>query len=466
MVGGPYRGGYGGTAGGGRVRGLLASLGASSLIALAVVAAQAQQIPQPPSVPAAGQADPRPLQLRGFLRVEGEYTDNFFLSEKNKQEEFREIVTPGLGLRLESGRSFADVSYAPSLIHSSINEGEIEVFHLLDGSGSLALTERTTLNATERFLRTDVPALTDPQGIRRDRTILIQNTFTSGLTYRQDTWTLTPRYSVTLNRNEGGQQNQVGNQGQPVTNEKSLIQTFSADGALDIVGRNTLGAGYDFTVGEFKVADDFIGHTGRVSFSRQLNPLTTAGLGGSVAHRDVQRGTDFNIYSGDIRLRRDVSPLYAVEGRFGYNITDDAAGGGAEGFTFLLQGNYTGKSFRTSGTSSQSIQETFLDRNNVGLIESRDSTLQISYEATPDLTLTLRGRMAQNSFLQSSGSTLPAGQQDRKDVLMDGGVDIAFRLTRLLSLTIGYNYTSADSNLRGFGYQSNRVRIGLTATYP
>jgi hypothetical protein len=62
--------------------------------------------------------------------------------------------------------------------------------------------------------------------------------------------------------------------------------------------------------------------------------------------------------------------------------------------------------------------------------------------------------------------TTTAAGQDREDWLMDGGFDIAFKLTRLFSLTVGYNYTSRDSNLRGFDFQNNNIRVGLTATYP
>ncbi len=42
---------------------------------------------------------------------------------------------------------------------------------------------------------------------------------------------------------------------------------------------------------------------------------------------------------------------------------------------------------------------------------------------------------------------------------------MAFRLTRLFSLTLGYTHTEIGSTLRGLGFQSNRVRLGLTARF-
>jgi len=406
--------------------------------------------------------------LRGFLRLEGEYNDNFFLSKTNPRSEFRETVTPGIGLRFSRGRSQADIFYAPSLVHSSVNEGEVQVFHFLDANGSLAATERLTLRAADRFLRSDVPALTDPRGTRRDRNVFTENALTSDLTYQQDTWSVTPRYFLTVNRTEAASQagsTQSQTQGAPANEERSIVQTLGGDGSLEILERNTLSAGYDLTLADSKVANDFVGHTGRAAFSRQLNPLTTASVAGSLSRRNIPGGTDFNIYTADVGIRRDVSPLYTLEGRVGYNATDATGGGSAQGLTFLLRGVYTAKALRFVGTSNQSIQETFLEKSNVGLTETREGTLEIRYELTDRLNIMLRGRLSENTFLQSTGTTTSGQGQDRKDTLLDGGIELAYQLTRLLSLTLGYTYTSADSNLPGLSYQNNRVRLGLTATY-
>lgn len=402
-------------------------------------------------------------QFRPYVRVEGEYNDNFFLTQRDTRDELREIVTPGFSLRMLRGQSWAEIAYAPSLVHSSLNEGEVEVFHLLNGTGSLALSDRVTLRATENFLRTDVPALADPRGIRRDRITLIQNTLTADLAYTRDTWSLIPRYSLTLNRTEAADASAGDDPGRG-TDEESIIHTLGADGTLDILRRNTLGLGYDLTVGEFTAANDFVGHTVRASFSRQLNPVTTASVRGSLSHRDVRSGDDFNIVSGDVGLSRAASRVYSVEGRVGYNLTDVTTGEGAQGVFFLLQGTYTGRLIRFTGASSQSLQETFLEADNVGVTETRDSTLQVQYDLSERLTLTLRGRLAENRLLQSR--VVEAGQpRTRDDLLLDLGVEISFRLGRLFLLVVSYGRTSVDSNAPGFDYQNNRVRVGLTATY-
>jgi hypothetical protein len=398
-------------------------------------------LPVLPAAPTAAQE--RPFQLSGFLQLQGEYTDNFFLTERNKRDEFREILTPGLSLRLSTGPSQARLSYAPSLVHSSLSEGELQVFHLFDGSGSLALTERLTLRASDRFLRTDEPAVTDPRGVRRDREVLTTNTLTSDLTFQQATWSLVPRYALTLIRSDKEDR------------ERSTVHALGIDGTLEILGRNTLGAGYELTRGEFKIANDFTGHAGRVSFSRALDPRNTASLRSSIAHRDVEGGRDFDIVRGDVGLRRDVSPRYIYEARAGYASTSAVSGSREDAVEYSLTGTYTGKAVRLTLTSGQSLQETFLERDNVGVTRTSDHALEIRYEPIERLAVTFRGRFAENRFLQSR----------REDVRIEGGLELAFQLTRLLLLTLGYTYTDVDSNLAGFDFQNNRVRLGLTVTY-
>ncbi len=413
-----------------------------------LVAAQLAPLPPQSEVPS------RPFQFRSFVTVEGVYDDNFDLSERNKRSNFREILTPGLSVRGSSGLSFLEASYAPSVVHDSVEEGDVRVFHLFDTKGSLALSPRLDLNAHNHFVRTDEPAVVDIRRVRRGRVSVLQNTFSSNLTYRQETWTLVPRYDVTLSRES---------QAEGIPGERSLVQTFGADGKLDILARNTLAAGYEFTVGEFKIGQDFTGSLGRLALSRQLDPLDTVLLEGSVTHRDIQGESDFNIYRGNIGFRRDVSPRYTVEARVGYGITDIRD---SENLVeYQLKSAYTGRLVRVAFTSGQSLQETFLERENVGVTRTRESTVDVSYEPIDRLTLSLRGRVAENRFLQSTPFTTEVGGRKRTDLVIEGGPELVFRLTRLFSLTVGYLYTNVDSNLRGFGYQDNRAHAGLTATY-
>lgn len=162
-----------------------------------------------------------------------------------------------------------------------------------------------------------------------------------------------------------------------------------------------------------------------------------------------------------------MSPRYTFEGRVGYNLTDMVGGGGnTEGVTFLLRGIYVGQAFRLTTTSLRSIQETFLERENVGLTDTVESTWELRYDVTRRLSLVLLGRVAENKFLQVTGTTDSGTSEDRKDLLLNGTLEVNFKLTRLLLLTVGYSYTNVNSNLPGLSYENNLGRVGLSVVYP
>lgn len=407
------------------------------------------------AIPVPAQDDRRPLQLRGSVRVEGEYNDNFFQSETNQLADYRERLTASLSLRVLQGRSHAEISYEPSFVHSSVNEGAVDLFHLFTGGGRLALSERLTLVVSDRFARTDEPAITDPQGLQRDRSIVTTNSLTSALTYQRDTWSLTPRYSLVLSQTES-EATAAGGSNRPT---QSTIHTVGIDGSRDLGPRDQLEGGYTLTIGAFDISEDFVGHGARVGLVRQLDPVMRASLQSSIDRREMAGGNTFNIYKADVGIRRDVSPRYTIEARGGYQATDTGSEG--NGVTFLLAGTYTGNFIRLTSTSSQTLQETFQERENVGLIRTRQSTWELLFEPAERVAVTLRAGYRENVFLQSAAVD---GRQ-REDRTMNAGMELALRITRLLTVTLDYAYTNVDSNVPGFRYESNRVRLGMTAVY-
>src|SRR5260370_23977591 len=157
------------------------------------------QGPFPQALPsAAARPALRPLTLRTFVRVGAEYNDNFFRTQQHRKADYREMLTPGAALRLLSGRDEATLAYSPTVIHSSLADEDIRVSHLLDGSGTLGLTERLTLKATERFQQTDEPMFRHPLSLRHDRQIVTTESLAGSLAYVRDTWSLTPRYGLSI----------------------------------------------------------------------------------------------------------------------------------------------------------------------------------------------------------------------------------------------------------------------------
>jgi hypothetical protein len=446
-----------------------AAIVAALVLLFAAAPARGQQIQPPPfqpplfpsdadvGEPVLPGEDPRPFRLSGRLRLGMEYNDNVFRLERNPRDELRESLTPAVMLRLVARDLRMSLTYEQSLVHSSVTDEDVLLFHALDATASYALTERLTLSLADRFVENDDPALSDPRGARRGRTTVTQNTVTTDLAYRREPWTLTPRYSLTTTRTK------AENQLEGPAEERATVHTLGADAALSVFRRTTVAAGYDLTLADFEPGDDFVGHRGRASLSRALDPVMDASVRGMIIHRDVRAGRDFDIYRGDVGVRRDVGPRYSIEVRAGYAVFAPERGDTEQLPEYLVRGTYVGRSVRVTATAGQSFQETFLEAQNVGVTRTQEATLEARYETADRVALVLRGFVAENRFLQQS--TAPATPVARRELLVGGGLGLDVRLTRRLSLGVGYDYTHADSSLRGFDYAQNRVRVGLTATY-
>lgn len=426
------------------------------LLAGVPAAAQPDVPPAPPADLGAPPAtdDPRRLRVRGSLRLQGEYTDNVFLSERDRRDEFRESLTPTLALRYFTRDLSMSATYAPSLVHSSVSDDDALVFHDFAGDVRWALTERLALTVDDRFVRTDDPAVSDPRNAFRGRATVTQNALGSALSYRQEPWTATARYGLTLNRTEREGQSDA-------PDERSTVHVLGGDVTLDVLQRTTVAAGYDLTLGAFDVGGDVVGHRGRLGLSRALDPVTTADVRASLAHRDVDGGADFDIYRVDVGVRRELGPRYTAEARVGYAVFDPERGRREELPEVLLQGTYTGRAVRLTVRGVQAFQETFLEPQNTGVTRTREATIEVRWDLGARVTLTLDGRVADNRFLQSAlvpGVTTGS----REDTLLGGGLEVGVRLSRTLLLTLGYDHASVTSSVPGFDYQRNRVRLGIT----
>jgi putative beta-barrel porin BBP2 len=427
--------------------------------------------------------DRRWFTIRGSAALEGSYTDNFFLTQKNRQSEWRETLTPSIEIALPPGRHEASLKYSPSVSHTSIDEGDVELFHLLSARGAFLLTDRLTLIPTEQFVRSDQTALSDPQAVRRGRTVLTSEVFTTALRYAQDVWTVTPRYSFTFN-DEQAETTSTSSTTPPValatvggsvvssaSLERSILHTVGVEGSRNLTSRNVLGGSYEVTFADFRIADDFVSHVERLNFSREIDPVTTGRVEAEVTERYFQNDGTFMIYRGFVEGRREMTPALTVTGRLGY-VFADFGSTNADDIEYLVRATYTGRLVRVALTSDETFQDTSADAINAGFIKARQHKIDVTFTPVDRFVLTLTGRYRDNRFTEPAGSTVApdvtvttAQGRERKDHIIEAGLELAYRMTRLLSLTAGYLHTTTESNQRGFSYDANSVHAGLVLTY-
>jgi hypothetical protein len=188
----------------------------------------------------------------------------------------------------------------------------------------------------------------------------------------------------------------------------------------------------------------------------------------SVVHRDPDGAAPYNIYRGDVGIRRELQPRYLLEARVGYFNTDAISGSDGSGVEYTLRGTFIGRWVTLVGTSSRSLLETFAETVNAGVVRQQFTALEARFEPAAALTVTLRGAHTQSTFLQAAALAIATGtttSKTRQDTTLEGGVEIAYKLSRTLTLTARYARASLDSNVHAFDYANNRVGLALTATF-
>ena len=117
------------------------------------------------------------------ISVGGEYTDNVFLTETFKEDDFITTITPGFDAKILGKTSGADISYDPSYaIYNTFDEFN-GWRHKARFNGWSNITKNTSLKVRDRFLYTEDP-IRDPDIARirtEDPTIPIDSTIRKSL---------------------------------------------------------------------------------------------------------------------------------------------------------------------------------------------------------------------------------------------------------------------------------------------
>lgn len=409
------------------------------LLFLAPRAIPAQQPREPSELP-----PPRAMEI--MLTTGSEYTDNFFRSRSAAQSNFRQTAVSDLALKLSGPAHRADLRYRPTVAYSTLLE-EVAHFHALEAAGSYDLTPFLTLRASDNFTRSDNPTITDPNTLRVGRVTTNQNLAALELPYRTETWSLTPQGSWQITTNEG-------NEG--AAEERSNILTLGLNGAVTLVPWNAgLHAGLETIRAQFRLSDDFSGETYRLGANRSFGPQVELTADGSLTVRRPDGREAFTIAHVLFGSRYQPWETLALRGGIGYDHTDVTERAGTQGLTYTAQASYTGASFTLLAKSDLSIQESFTQAQDVGLVRSLNFELRLTYPATDSLTLTGIGKWGRNEFLESGA--------DRKDTVRSWILSASLQLTRTLRLNGSWERTQRDSTLTAQEFSVNTFRLDLLA---
>ena len=426
-----------------------------------------------------------PRLLMAISLVE-EYSDNFFLQDRNAEEEYRTSLNLGTVYRLESGHSFVSLA---NLIRGSYDaragEGHFAFANLALNAG-YALP-RWSLSLSESFIRSDEVDEASPTGVRRERRPFSQNVVSPQVRY-----SLTPNtalnwvYTNALVWNESAAQDNAdtsaGNQG-----------SVEGDSVSHILGMrlqhwfrpNLSGSGdYAFTTIDREEAADVQSHAVSGDLAYVISPRTTTLVRafGTLTDRrqgttDVGTGeTDSRIFGVNFGVRRQLTTFLAAFASVGPTVVAREERPtrvfanwqtGLDGAIPLTQ--------RTSLSLStrQSIEDTAGDIDDVGLVLSQSAGLTLNHAISRDLLASLFATFARTQLLEDIATDVST--EDRDFTYWSTGVSLSYALSRTWSLGATYRYrrrdsdvpdSSADGPRLGGKYSENRVVFSLTTAFP
>ncbi len=424
------------------------------------------------------------------ISLSEEYSDNFFLEERDREEEYRTRLTIGTVYRLESGRSFVSLANSLSGTYDArAEEGNFAFANLALNVGHQL--PRLSLALSESFIRSDEVEEARPRGIRRER-----RTFTTNTVSPQVRYDLTPRtaltgtYTNTLVWNENGERRN----GEIAADDQSRIQGDSVSHAFSTglqhqFSRNLIGSGnYTFTIIDSEQEADTVSHGVAAALGYIINPRTSTSLrafGTIVDRRDGATGgnrggigeEDSNIYGLSLGVRRQLTTFLAAFVSVGPTVVsrEDRPTRVFAAWQASLDGRlpltrHSSLSFSTQ----QSITDTAGDIDDVGLVLSQSATAILNYTVLRNLFASLFANYTRTELLEDIATNVPT--QDREFTSWSIGATLSYALTPVWSLSVRYQYQRRDSDVPaeatfdgtrlGGSFDENRVIFSLTAAFP
>ena len=426
-----------------------------------------------PSLPRAGGAAVPPGAVFGVgfgVTASEEYTDNFNLDTSgNKQSNFRTVLSPSVGLAINSAFTKGAIQYALSAAHDSSQKGDdINFFHSLVGSVSWEATPRLRLTVIEGFTYSDEPTQADRLSLRRQRQTFTSNTLglnadyvldriTTGAYYRLSTFDSDP--DKTTSHTAGA------TVGYRLSETDSLSASYeyllsTTDGQATVSSNTSLGAN----------ASDITGHRISGSYTRQINALLTAGLTGSYSIRRTESRNatpNENFDSWTLAVFNSYgTPKLSLNGSIGVTqIIPESSKTETGVFSASTLVYRFARAVATIGVDS-GFSETFAQGENFGVVQTRGVTASLAYPFTPSISGTVAAFLRQNEPTGSDNSSSNA------ETSWGLSVAFGFQITRWLNMFLDYTHsqTSSDQAISrtnsGSGDQTeNRVRLSLTAGF-
>jgi hypothetical protein len=401
------------------------------------------------------------FEFRPGIGLLEEYSDNFTLTEINRVENFRSGVTPTLDIGINGAFTKGWISYVLAVVHDSSKESQdIELFHRVDAQLSWDATPRLKFTLIDTFIKSDEPTVADRLNLSRERRLFTTHAFTARSEYRIDRVATTASYHLaTFSADD----------------EETTSHTISATASAVLAVANTVTLGYEYLASDSSstpAADPFAlrgigagattitGHRVSTAVERRLNALTTGGLSGSYAIRDVDtngQSNDYDIWTVSAFGRYAAGRVWISAG-LGYSGLRQSTGSDSA-ITSFATASYTLPRGSVSVGFESGFAETFAEGQNRGVIRTSGVNGTVVHQFTPLITGTVTAYYRRNDTA-GAGDTVV----DRAQTAWGANVTLSIQFTSWLRLTLDYLHSDSSSAPLPSTIE-NRGRITLQARF-
>ena len=400
------------------------------------------------------------------ISISEEYTDNYNLTDKNKEDAFITRITPGFTAELPGRNIGADISYDFGYVmHDSYSE-ENYWYHSARFSGYSNLGRNTRLELTDSFrytkdplsqnniadTRTTTPDVPIDSTIRRGREAHYSNI--TGLKLKHQFGRFGKASSIRM----GYIYRFLNNEGE--TYEDNRGHTYSTGLTYWFLPRWGFDVNADYTRAEFDVSDDRDILSGNVGMLKKFNPK----LQGHI--RYSQTNVDYNgVTAEDDRT-------YNPSIGFDYTVPDDLSlfldiGYFKNDFEFREdQSGLTGigkliKYFRR-GYRRGSWKLSALAGYDYSIWGAENLNFEKFYEGAGSVTYMLTRLLNGTLYASYRHSDYPDVIPERTDKTTSVGIDLAIQPYPWISFGLNYDYRNVDSTMTLNEYNVNTIILWIT----
>jgi hypothetical protein len=380
-----------------------------------------------------------------------QYTDNFFLDNRRRVENFRTILTGSLTALVNYPNTQGSLSTSLSGTYDTVRDSEnYSFFPSFTGTLQHTFNPRLKLAVSDSFVRDDDPALSTNTGLRGERDTVSSST---GLQEERDTLSsstglrgerddfIANTFSVTLSWLIDIFQTQFYYRNSLFIADETTTMShiFGGNASMPVGALTSVSAGYEFTTRDTTGSDtgETLVHRVFGSVSRSLGTFTTAGVSSSLSM--IFSDTDARIWNMSLFAAHGVPGGLSLSGSVGYSVFDsDGASNPRHTFSSSIVASYRFAFATLSAGYFQDFRQTADEGEDFGIVLSRTAFVAFSYAITPFVTASARAHYSRNEPVNGGDSGIAP------QTSYGAGAGISWRILTWLSLSGSYSYTKRD----------------------